>query len=208
MAKYTAGKCRQCRREAQKLFLKAEKSFTSKCPIEARLIPPGQHCLRRTRLSDYAVQLREKQKTRRIYGVLEKQFSLYFKRADQGKGSTGENLLRQLETRLDNVAFRMGFAGSRSEARQLIKHNGLLVNGSRVSIPSYQVKAADVLSVAPGSKEQLRIKTALDAGEVRGFPEWVDVDAKKMEGVVRNLPDRADLPADINESLIVELYSK
>jgi small subunit ribosomal protein S4 len=159
-------------------------------------------------LSDYATQLREKQKVRRIYGVLEGQFRLYYKEADRRKGSTGENLLQLLEGRLDNVVYRMGFGASRTEARQLVRHNGVTVNGKKVNIPSYQVKPEDVVAVAEKSKNQLRIKSALESAEQRGFSEWVSVDVKKMEGTYRNVPDRSELPSDINEQLIVELYSK
>ena len=208
MARYIGAKCRQCRREGTKLFLKGDKCFGDKCPIENRPFPPGQHGQRRTRLSDYATQLREKQKVRRIYGILEGQFRLYYKEADRRKGSTGENLLQLLERRLDNVVFRMGFGASRTEARQLVRHNGVMVNGKKVNIPSYQVKPEDVVSVAEKAKNQLRIKSALESAEQRGFSEWVSVDVKKMEGTFRSVPDRSELPTDINEQLIVELYSK
>jgi len=208
MAKYTGSKCRQCRREGGKLFLKGEKCFTSKCPVENRPFPPGQHGQRRTRLSDYATQLREKQKVRRTYGVLEKQFRNYYKKAAGTKGSTGENLLQLLEGRLDNVVYRMGFASSRSESRQLVRHNGISVNGSRLNIPSYQVQPSDVVSINEKSRAQLRIKSAIDLASQRGISDWIDVDSKKMEGVYKTRPERSELPADINEHLIVELYSK
>jgi len=208
MAKYTGSKCRQCRREGGKLFLKGEKCFTSKCPVENRPFPPGQHGQLRTRLSDYATQLREKQKVRRTYGVLEKQFRNYYKKAAGTKGSTGENLLQLLEGRLDNVVYRMGFASSRSEARQLVRHNGISVNGSRLNIPSYQVQPSDVVSINEKSRAQLRIKSAIDLAQQRGISDWIDVDSKKMEGVYKTRPERSELPADINEHLIVELYSK
>jgi len=208
MAKYTGSKCRQCRREGGKLFLKGEKCFTSKCPVENRPFPPGQHGQRRTRLSDYATQLREKQKVRRIYGVLEKQFRNYYKKAAGTKGSTGENLLQLLEGRLDNVVYRMGFASSRSESRQLLRHNGISVNGSRVNIPSYQVQPSDVVSINEKNRSQLRVKSAIDLAQQRGISDWIDVDTKKMEGVYKTRPERGELPADINEHLIVELYSK
>lgn len=209
MARNLDPKCRQCRREGEKLFLKAEKCFTDKCAIEKRNFPPGQHGQRRnSRLSDYGVQLREKQKVRRIYGVLEGQFRSYYAEADRQKGITGENLLQLLECRLDNVAFRMGLGGSRTEARQIVRHNSILVNGKRVNIPSYQVKAGDVVSVAEASKTQLRIKSALEAAEQRGFPEWLEVDVKALKGTFKAKPQRDDLPATINESLVVELYSK
>ena len=180
-----------------------------KCPLEKRAYPPGQHGQqRRRRTTVYGEQLREKQKLRRMYGVLEKQFAAYYKEADRCKGSTGENLLRLLEGRLDNIVFRMGFGGSRAESRQLLRHNGVMVNGRPVNIASYQVQASDEVTLAKKAKEQLRVKAALEAAEQRGWPEWLDVDAKSMKGVIRNLPDRSDLPEDIRESLVVALYSK
>ena len=209
MARNLDPKCRQCRREGEKLFLKGEKCFTDKCAIENRNYPPGQHGQRRaSRLSDYGVQLREKQKLRRIYGILEKQFRGYYAEADRRKGITGENLLQLLESRLDNVAYKMGFGASRTEARQIVKHNSILVNGKRVNIPSYQVMPGDEITVVEASKVQLRIKAALEAAAERGFPEWLEVDIKSSKGVFKNKPVRDDLPATINESLIVELYSK
>jgi small subunit ribosomal protein S4 len=202
-------KCRQCRREGEKLFLKGEKCFTDKCAIEKRNFPPGQHGQRRNqRLSDYGVQLREKQKVRRIYGILEGQFRSYYAEADRLKGITGENLLQLLECRLDNVAYRMGLGSSRTEARQIVRHNSILVNGKRVNIPSYQVRPGDVVQVAEASKSQLRIKGALEAAEQRGFPEWLEVDVKALKGTFKAKPQRDELPATINESLVVELYSK
>ena len=209
MARNLDPKCRQCRREGEKLFLKAEKCFTEKCAIEKRNYPPGQHGQRSSsRLSDYGVQLREKQKLRRIYGVLEKQFRSYYAEADRKKGITGENLLQMLESRLDNVAYKMGLGGSRTEARQIVRHNSILVNGKRVNIPSYQVQPGDSISVADQSKDQLRIKSALEAADERGLPEWLEVDVKKLTGIFKNRPERDDLPSTINESLVVELYSK
>jgi small subunit ribosomal protein S4 len=202
-------KCRQCRREGEKLFLKGEKCFTDKCAIEKRNFPPGQHGQRRNqRLSDYGVQLREKQKVRRIYGVLEAQFRSYYAEADRKKGITGENLLQLLECRLDNVAYRMGFGASRTEARQIVRHNSILVNGKRVNIPSYQVRPGDEVQVADASRSQLRIKGALEAAEQRGFPEWIAVDVKAFKGTFKAKPQRDELPSTINESLVVELYSK
>ena len=193
MARNLDPKCRQCRREGEKLFLKAEKCFTEKCAIEKRNYPPGQHGQRRaSRLSDYGVQLREKQKLRRMYGVLEKQFRSYYAEADRKKGITGENLLQMLESRLDNVAYKMGLGGSRTEARQIVKHNSILVNGKRVNIPSYQVQPGDSISVADKSKDQLRIKSALDAADERGLPEWLEVDVKKLTGTFKNRPERDD----------------
>ena len=208
MARYTDSKCRQCRREGGKLFLKGEKCFTDKCPVEKRAYPPGQHGQRRGRTSDYGVQLREKQKLRRVYGVLEAQFANYYAEADRARGSTGENLLRLLECRLDNVVFRAGLGASRSEARQLVRHNSILINGRRLNIPSYQVRPSDVISVANGAKEQLRIKAALEAAEQRGFPEWIEVDVKEMKATFKARPERGDLPSEINEQLVVALYSK
>jgi small subunit ribosomal protein S4 len=202
-------KCRQCRREGEKLFLKGEKCFTDKCAIEKRNFPPGQHGQRRNqRLSDYGVQLREKQKLRRIYGILEKQFRGYYAEADRLKGITGENLLQLLECRLDNVTYRMGIGASRTESRQIVRHNSILVNGRRVNIPSFQVKPGDVIQVAEASKQQLRIKGALAAADQRGFPEWIEMDVKGLKGTFKTKPQRDELPSTINESLVVELYSK
>ncbi len=209
MARNLDPKCRQCRREGEKLFLKGEKCFTDKCGVERRAYPPGQHGQRKnTRLSDYGGQLREKQKVRRIYGMLEHQFRLTYRSAEIQRGITGENLLQLLESRLDNVSYRMGFGASRSEARQVVRHNGILVNGKRVNIPSYQVRTGDVVEIADNAKKQLRVKAALQAAEQRGFPEWVEVDAKAMKGTYKSKPQRSELPASINEHLIVELYSK
>lgn len=208
MARNTDPKCRQCRREGEKLFLKGEKCFTDKCSVERRNHPPGQHGARQLRLSGYGIQLREKQKIRKIYGVLEGQFRLTYKRADQLKGVTGENLLQLLESRLDSVAYRMGFGASRTEARQVVRHNGILVNGRRVNIPSYQVKPGDVVEVAEKAKGHLRVKGAMEAAEGRGFPEWVAVDAKALKGTYKARPQRSELPPTINESLVIELYSK
>lgn len=208
MARYTDAKCRLCRREGGKLFLKGEKCFTERCPVDKRGYPPGQHGQRRSRSSDYGLQLREKQKLRRIYGVLERQFENYYKEAARHKGSTGEDLLRRLECRLDNVVYRMGFGISRSEARQLVRHGAVCVNTKRVDIPSCQIRPNDVIEIAQASQDQLRVKAALEAAEQRGIPEWLEVDFKAMKGVFKNKPDRADLPAEINESLIVALYAK
>ena len=208
MARYIGSKCRQCRREGEKLFLKGEKCFGSKCAIESRPFPPGQHGQRRTRLSDYGRQLREKQKMRRIYGVLERQFRSYYAEADRIKGNTGENLLQLLESRLDNVVYRMGFGVSRTEARQLVRHNGVTVNGKKVNIPSYAVKPGDVVSIAEKAKEQLRVKASLEMAQQRGLPEWIEVDASKLQGIYKSKPERSELPAEIQEQLVVELYSK
>lgn len=208
MAKYTGSKCRQCRREGGKLFLKGEKCYTSKCPVENRPFPPGQHGQRRTRLSDYALQLREKQKLRRIYGVLEGQFRKYYAEAARRRGSTGENLLQLLECRLDNVVYRMGFAASRSEARQLVRHNAVTVNGQKLNIPSAQVSPDDVIAINEKARNQLRIQGAVEVAQQRGVADWVNVDPKKLEGVFKARPERSDLPPEINEQLVVELYSK
>ena len=208
MARYIGSKCRQCRREGEKLFLKGEKCFGSKCAMENRPFPPGQHGQRRGRLSDYATQLREKQKLRRTYGILEGQFRGYYQKADQIKGSTGENLLQLLETRLDNVVYRMGFGSSRSEARQLVRHKAVTLNGVKANVPSMKIKAGDVVAIHEKAKNQLRIKGAMDAAQNRGIADWLDVDAKKLEGIFKNVPERSDLSADINEHLVVELYSK
>jgi small subunit ribosomal protein S4 len=194
------------RREGTDLFLKSGvRSLDTKCKTETA---PGQHGQRRGRLSDYGVQLREKQKVRRTYGVLEKQFRNYYKQAARQKGATGENLLRLLECRLDNVVYRMGFGATRAEARQLVAHNAILVNGQKVNIPSYKIAAGDVVSVRERSKNQLRIQSAMTLAAQRGTGEWIEVDANKLEGTFKRLPDRIDLSPDINENLIVELYSK
>lgn len=208
MARNLDPKCRQCRREGEKLFLKGEKCFTDKCAIERRNYPPGQHGQKKARLSDYGVQLREKQKLRRIYGILERQFRINYKLADKQRGITGENLLQRLESRLDTVSYRMGFGVSRNEARQIVRHNGILVNGFRVNIPSYQVSPGDVVEVTKKAKDQLRIKHSVEAAEQRSFPEWMEVDVKAMKGTFKAKPERSELPATIQESLVVELYSK
>lgn len=206
MARYIGPKLKLARREGTDLFLKSGvRAIETKCKIETA---PGMHGSRRGRLSDYGVQLREKQKVRRIYGILEKQFRLYYKEAARRKGASGENLLQILESRLDNVVYRMGFGSTRAESRQLVSHKAILVNGKAVNIPSYQVKSNDVISVREKSKSQERIKSALQLAEQRGFSPWIDVNSSKMEGVFKNVPERSDLPAEINEQLIVELYSK
>ncbi len=206
MARYIGPKCKLARREGTDLFLKSGvRPLDSKCRAETI---PGQHGARRGRLSDYGVQLREKQKVRRIYGVLEKQFRNYYKDAARIKGATGENLLQLLEQRLDNVVYRMGFGSTRSEARQLVSHKGITVNGQVVNIASYRVRAGDVVAVREKAKKQLRVQSALALAAQRGEVEWLTVDSSKMEGTFTRLPDRIDLPAEINENLIVELYSK
>src|SRR5262245_26869816 len=209
MARVLDAKCRQCRREGEKLFLKAEKCFTDKCAIERRAYAPGQHGQKSgIRLSDYGKQLREKQKMRRIYGLLERQFRKTYAEASRSKGVTGERLLQILESRLDNVAYRMGFGASRSEARQVVRHNAILVNGKRVNIPSYVVKPGDTIEVAEKAKAHLRVKAAAEAAESRGIPEWLEVDAKGLKGKFKALPQRSELPQNINEHLVIELYSK
>jgi small subunit ribosomal protein S4 len=206
MARYLGPKCKLSRREGTDLFLKARgKSLEGKCKLDQQ---PGQHGQKRGRLSDYASQLREKQKLRRIYGVLERQFRNYYKAAAQKKGATGQNLLNFLESRLDNVVYRMGFASTRSEARQLVSHKSILVNDKILNVPSYQVRAGDIISIRERSKSQLRIKDALGVAEQYGFPVWVDVDVKKMQGIFKSMPDRSELGSEINEQLVVELYSK
>jgi len=206
MARYIGPKCKLSRREGTDLFLKSgSRALEAKCNIEAA---PGQHGQRRGRQSDYGTQLREKQKVRRIYGVLERQFSSYYKEAARRKGATGENLLQLLECRLDNVVYRMGFGATRAESRQLVSHKSITVNGSTVNVPSYQVKAGDVVAVREKARNQLRIAQALELNAQRGRVEWVEVDSEKKTGVFKSVPARGDLSADINESLIVELYSK
>ena len=206
MARYLGPKLKLSRREGTDLFLKSGvRAIDSKCKIETA---PGQHGARRGRLSDYGVQLREKQKVRRMYGVLEKQFRNYYKEAARLKGNTGENLLQLLEQRLDNVVYRMGFASTRAEARQLVSHKAILVNGKVVNIPSFNVTAEDVVSVREKAKKQARIAAALELAEQREKPTWIEVDSNKMEGTFKRVPERTDLSAEINEQLIVELYSK
>ncbi|HEY7774499.1 MAG TPA: 30S ribosomal protein S4 [Marinagarivorans sp.] len=206
MARYVGPTCKLARREGTDLFLKSgARPLESKCKHETA---PGQHGQRRGRLSDYGVQLREKQKVRRTYGVLEKQFRGYYKEAARRKGATGENLLQILECRLDNVVYRMGFGATRAESRQLVSHKSILVNGAVVNIASFQVNVGDVVAVREKAKNQLRIQNAMNIAAQRADVEWVDVNADKKEGVFKRIPDRSDLPADINENLIVELYSK
>lgn len=206
MARYIGPTCKLSRREGTDLFLKSGvRALDTKCKVETT---PGQHGGRRGRLSDFGVQLREKQKVRRIYGVLEKQFRNYYKQAARLKGATGSNLLNLLETRLDNVVYRMGFGSTRAEARQLVSHKSVLVNGTVVNIASYKVKEGDVVSIREKSQNQLRIKNALELANQRAEVEWVEVNTTKLEGTFKRYPEREDLPAEINENLIVELYSK
>ena len=206
MARYVGPTCKLARREGTDLFLKSgARPLESKCKLETA---PGQHGQRRGRLSEYGLQLREKQKVRRIYGILEKQFRGYYKEAARRKGATGECLLQILESRLDNVVYRMGFGATRAESRQLVSHKAIVVNGSAVNIPSYQVNAGDVVAVREKSKNQLRIQSSLNIANQRAEADWLDVNTDKKEGVFKRVPDRSDLSADINENLIVELYSK
>ena len=206
MARYLGPTCKLSRREGTDLFLKSGvRPLESKCRAESA---PGQHGQRRGRLSDYGVQLREKQKVRRIYGILEKQFRNYYKSAAKTKGNTGENLLTLLESRLDNVVYRMGFGSTRAESRQLVAHNSILVNGAKVNIASFSVSAGDVISLREKAKKQLRVQSALQLAAQRSESSWVNVNSEKMEGTFIRNPDREDLPSEINENLIVELYSK
>lgn len=206
MAKYTGPKCKLSRREGVDLELKSSlRPLESKCKLDQ---VPGQHGARRTRLSDYALQLREKQKLRRIYGVLEKQFRNYYKAAAGQKGSTGEILLSLLETRLDNVVYRAGFGATRAEARQLVNHKSILVNNKIVNIPSYKVRANDVITVREKAQKQTRIADSLEMAKQKGISDWISLDEKKLEATFKNIPERSDLPPNINEQLVVELYSK
>ena len=207
MARYRAAACRQCRREGIKLFLKGARCFGEKCAIERRNYPPGQHGLSRTKLTQYGIQLREKQKAKNIYGVLEKQFRLYFHRAEREKGVTGENLLKLLERRLDNVVFRLGFAASRREARQMVAHGHFQVNGRRVSVPSFLVRVGEVVQLRASSKMGERLTDNVSAGRAT-VPPWLEVDLEGKRGTVRGLPMREDIQIPVQEQLIVELYSK
>lgn len=206
MARYTGPVCKLCRREGTKLYLKGEKCFTDKCPVARRAYPPGQHGQGRRKLSEYGVQLREKQKARRTYGVMEGQFSRYFEKAENKKGVTGELLLQMLERRLDNVVYRMGFASSRAEARQLVRHNHFSVNGRRVNIPSFSVKPGDVIEVRPESRQKARFKEMAEA--TRGVPAWLEVSSEAMKGTVVRLPNREEVDTPVQEQLIVEYYSR
>ena len=206
MARYIGPKCKLSRREGTDLFLKSRvRALESKCNMEK---VPGQTTDRRRRLSDYALQLREKQKMRRMYGVMEKQFRNYYQAAAQDKGATGDNLFRLLEQRLDNVVYRMGFGSTRAESRQLVSHKSIEVNGQAVNVPSYQVQTEDVVSVREKAQKQVRIASALALAEQYGFSDWLEMDTKAMKGVFKRVPDRSELPAEINEQLVVELYSK
>jgi small subunit ribosomal protein S4 len=208
MARYTGPACKLCRREGTKLFLKGERCYSAKCALDRRSYPPGQHGQRRGKATEYGLQLREKQKVRRIYGILENQFRRYFVMADRQKGITGENLLVLLERRLDNMAFRMGFSASRTSARQLVLHKHVRVNGKCVNIPSYLVKPGDVLQVHENAKDVAAVKESLKAQAKRGFPSWLDVQEDRLSGTVKQLPSKDDIALPIKEQLIVELYSK
>ncbi len=208
MARYTESVCRLCRRENLKLFLKGDRCYTDKCAIERRNYPPGQHGQGRPKFSEYSIQLREKQKVKRMYGLLENQFRRTFAQAARTKGITGETLLVLLERRLDNVAYRLGFASSRAEARTLVRHGHILINGKKVNIPSYFVRAGDVVAVRDRSRQMARVLTAMEGAQRRGVPEWVELDRDACSGKIRLLPTRSDVTMPINEKLIVELYSK
>lgn len=208
MARYTESVCRLCRRENLKLFLKGERCYTDKCAIERRNYPPGEHGQARPKFSEYSIQLREKQKVKRIYGLLENQFRRTFAAAARTKGITGEALLVLLERRLDNVAYRLGFATSRAEARSLVRHGHVIVNGKKINIPSYAVRVGDMVSVKERSRQMGRVLTAMEAAQRRGIPEWADVDRDAFTGRIKLLPARSDITMPINEKLIVELYSK
>lgn len=208
MARYTESACRLCRRENLKMYLKGDRCYTDKCAIERRPYPPGQHGQGRAKFSEYGVQLREKQKVKRMYGLLEKQFRLYYARAAAKKGKTGENLLQALELRLDNVVFRGGFGDTRTESRQMVRHGHFNVNGRRVNIPSFAVKPGDVIEVREKSRKVVRITEALEAVDRRGVPPWLEIDKKGFKATVKTSPAREDLTMPINEQLIVELYSK
>jgi small subunit ribosomal protein S4 len=208
VARYTGPACKLCRREGIKLFLKGERCFSDKCSFDRRPYAPGQHGQRRSKTSEYARHLREKQKARRIYGVLEKQFSIYFAKADRAKGVTGENLLHLLERRIDNVVCRMGFANTRRGSRQLVRHNHVLVNGRRVNVPSYLVKKGDEITIRERSKKIEAIRESLEARERHGWDSWIEVDAKSFKGVLKEIPDVQDLQLPVEEQLIVEFYSR
>lgn len=209
MARYTGASCRTCRRENLKLFLKGERCYSDKCSFERRSYAPGQHGQNRFRkVSDYALQLREKQKVKHMYGMLEKQFRRYFYLADKAKGVTGLNLLSMLECRLDNITYRLGFAGSRDQARQFVRHNHFLINGKKVNIPSYQVKPGDVISLKEKSRKNAFIVENLEGVARRGVPSWLELDKGNFQGTVKAMPNREEITMPINEQLIVELYSK
>jgi small subunit ribosomal protein S4 len=208
MARYTGALCRLCRREGEKLFLKGSRCYTDKCAVEKRKYAPGQHGQSRGKLSDYGIQLREKQKVRRIYGVMENQFRIYFKKASRMKGVTGEALLQLLERRLDNVVYRMGFSTNRREARQLVKHRHFLVNGRTVDIPSYLLRPGDIVEVREASRQLQAISDSLSMAAHKGVPEWIELDMQNMKGKFVRIPSREEIQLPVQEQLIVELYSK
>jgi small subunit ribosomal protein S4 len=208
MARYTGPVCRLCRREGAKLYLKGDRCYTGKCAIDRRAYAPGQHGQGRKKVSEYGLQLREKQKAKRIYGILETQFRNYFEKADRQKGITGENLLRLLERRLDNVVFRLGYGSSRTEARQLVRHGHFIVNGSRVNIPSFLVKVGDVVAVTEKSKESPKLKELAEGAQSKAAPAWLEKDTAALGGKIVSIPSREDIDVPIQEHLIVELYSR
>jgi small subunit ribosomal protein S4 len=208
MARYRDSLCRLCRRESEKLFLKGDRCYTDKCAVERRKYAPGMHGPRRRKLSDYGLQLREKQKVKQVYGVLERQFKRYFYMAEKKKGVTGSNLLQLLESRLDNVVYRLGFASNRRQARQLVTHGHFTVNGKRVTIPSYLVRAGDVIGPRESSSKLVSIQDSVAKAEHRGFPVWIEMDVTKLRGKIHHLPSRDETPLPVQEQLIIELYSK
>ncbi len=208
MARYTGSVCRLCRRETMKLYLKGDRCYSDKCALERRNYPPGQHGQRRGKFSDYGLQLREKQKIKRMYGLVEKQFKTYFKEADRQKGVTGTNFLVILERRLDNTVYRLGFANSRAQARQLVRHNHFLVNGKKVNIPSFLLRPSDVVTVREDSRQLPSISDALEAMQRRGLPAWLELDKTKYEGIFKTIPTREEMNLPVQEQLVVEFYSK
>ncbi len=208
MARYTGSVCRLCRRETMKLYLKGDRCYSDKCAVERRNYPPGQHGQRRSKFSDYGLQLREKQKIKRMYGLVEKQFKTYFKEADRQKGVTGTNFLIVLERRLDNTVYRLGFSNSRSQARQLVRHNHFMVNGKKVNIPSFLLRPGDVVSVRENSRQLASVNDALEAMPRRGVPAWLELDKAKYEGVFKTIPTREEMNLPVQEQLVVEFYSK
>lgn len=208
MARYTGSVCRLCRRETMKLYLKGDRCYSDKCAVERRNYPPGQHGQRRGKFSDYGLQLREKQKIKRMYGLVEKQFKTYFKEADRQKGVTGTNFLIILERRLDNTVYRLGFANSRAQARQLVRHNHFQVNGKKVNIPSFLLRPGDVVTVCESSRQLPSISDALEAMQRRGLPAWLELDKTKFEGIFKTIPTREEMNLPVQEQLVVEFYSK
>lgn len=208
MARYTGSVCRLCRRETMKLYLKGDRCYSDKCAVERRNYPPGQHGQRRGKFSDYGLQLREKQKIKRMYGLIEKQFKTYFKEADRQRGVTGTNFLIILERRLDNTVYRLGFSNSRSQARQLVRHNHFLVNGKKVNIPSFLLRPGDVVSVRESSRQLASVNDALEAMPRRGVPAWLELDKTKFEGIFKTIPTREEMNLPVQEQLVVEFYSK